>query len=134
RARRVEVLDDQDARLGDAGDVAPDVGHADARGAGRAARADQHGGGVADHRAELRQDAADLRTHEAMGVVAQLEGLDRVADGGARDLAQLRQGLWAHRWLGHVYLPSRRAFGRTAALAMFSGSSPRSARSTSSPT
>src|SRR5579875_1237613 len=83
--RGVEVLEDDDAGRGDLLQGAP---HLEAE-AGRVRRG-RGGGpaggreGVAHHRPELREEAADLARHETRGARADVEGLHGVRQRGSR--------------------------------------------------
>src|SRR5262249_4307614 len=88
-ARVVEVVHHDHARGRDGLDVVPPPVRAGAMAVdGPGLRADQRGHGVADHRAHLGKEGADVRREVAGFPRTHLERLDGVRDAGARDLAE----------------------------------------------
>src|SRR5579885_2769334 len=111
--RGVEVLEDDDAGRGDLLQGAP---HLEAE-AGRVRRG-RGGGpaggreGVAHHRPELREEAADLARHETRGARADVEGLHGVRQRGSRVRPELGQDMGRERLHGGLHLGGRSVLAR----------------------
>ena len=87
--RLVDVVDDDDARGGDAHDEVPPAVEARAVAVdGTGLGPDHAGGGVAHERPELGKEPADLRGDVALFAGPDLEGLDGIGHAGAGDLLE----------------------------------------------